>query len=256
MSPEVATENLAAYNDSLRTSLADKLWFVAGSQADLWVDFGCADGSVLRALKDSHGVRHVLGYDADPRQVARANAQGVRATTSWGIVHDAVEEALRRHLRAGIHFSSVLDEVPDLGALKKQVLEMEPDVIVIRQHATDPFVEFQPCPRMWRDIFELMGTPEELAAFKERYGDFPNRKAGIQFILKSPYLGTGDYLRELSSDYLTMDTTDYRELFRGEYKLTYSRHDKGNGFIHREAYRKFGLVVPDRTHIKLILERR
>jgi hypothetical protein len=255
VSPQVATKDLDAYNESLAKSLEDKRWFLPHVRKDigLWVDFGCADGTLLRSLPD--GVLK-LAYDIDPRQVQRAIQKGLAGTWEWANVEEAVRQAKRRGLKVGIHFSSVLDEVKGLTKLVEEVNALKPDAIVIRQHAVDQWAQWKDAPKEWLSAILHVTHPTDLLDFVERYGYVETRKQALQFFLKAPYLGTVDYKRELESDYLGIDAQDYLTMFGAMYRVAYSRHDKGNGYIQRFAYTKFGVYLPDNTHVKIVLERK
>lgn len=255
MSPSIALDQLDAYNASLAQSLADKLWFANKTDADLWVDFGCADGAVLAELKRQTGCL-AIGFDVDPRQCLRANRRGVSATTEWEAIQQAVRHAKYSGMTTGVHFSSVLDEVPDLTATVKATKALRADVIVIRQHAVAASSGQQDAPMEWINAILKIVSTADFEAWTARYGLMRTRRDVLHFLLKAPYLGTNDYPRELDSDYLALAAEDYYELFRDEYRLAYSDHGKGNGYIQSVAYNKFGLYVPDPTHIKLVLERR
>lgn len=40
--------NLKVYNDNMRKSLLDKAYFLSFVDSDTFIDFGCADGSLLK----------------------------------------------------------------------------------------------------------------------------------------------------------------------------------------------------------------
>ena len=44
--------NLDKYTSSMKTTLSDKLFFTELIESDIYVDFGCADGSTLKALQN------------------------------------------------------------------------------------------------------------------------------------------------------------------------------------------------------------
>lgn len=46
--------NLKVYNDNMRKSLLDKAYFLSFVDSDTFIDFGCADGSLLKHISYSN----------------------------------------------------------------------------------------------------------------------------------------------------------------------------------------------------------
>lgn len=44
--------NLKVYNDNMRKSLLDKAYFLSFVDSDTFIDFGCADGSLLKHIHE------------------------------------------------------------------------------------------------------------------------------------------------------------------------------------------------------------
>ena len=80
----VPFNNLSLYNASMRKGLEDKLFFLEYLPEDnyTFVDFGCADGSVISALCAMHpnkkGLNTYIGYDIsfDMISLAKTNFSG------------------------------------------------------------------------------------------------------------------------------------------------------------------------------------
>ena len=85
-------EDYQVYNDRMRRSMWDKAFFmdkVPG--AELILDYGCADGSLVRFLSELFPAMRFIGFDIDPVMIAAANAQRLGATGGaavWGAVAD------------------------------------------------------------------------------------------------------------------------------------------------------------------------
>ena len=56
--------NLKVYNDNMRKSLLDKAYFLSFVDSDTFIDFGCADGSLLKHIHemfpDELGAREIV----------------------------------------------------------------------------------------------------------------------------------------------------------------------------------------------------
>lgn len=70
--------NLKVYNDNMRKSLLDKAYFLSFVDSDTFIDFGCADGSLLKYIHEMFPDKKLIGYDISPEmlQVAEKNLEG------------------------------------------------------------------------------------------------------------------------------------------------------------------------------------
>lgn len=70
--------NLKVYNDNMRKSLLDKAYFLSFVDSDTFIDFGCADGSLLKHIHEMFPDKKLIGYDIFPEmlQVAEKNLEG------------------------------------------------------------------------------------------------------------------------------------------------------------------------------------
>lgn len=55
--------NLKVYNDNMRKSLLDKAYFLSFVDSDTFIDFGCADGSLLKHIHEMFPDKKLIGYD-------------------------------------------------------------------------------------------------------------------------------------------------------------------------------------------------
>lgn len=63
MAPPIA--NYDSYIQSMNKSLGSKTWFVNKIDFDCLVDFGCADGSLLKMVSKMKPDKKYIGYDID-----------------------------------------------------------------------------------------------------------------------------------------------------------------------------------------------
>lgn len=59
----VEIANLKVYNDNMRESLLDKAYFLSFVDSDIFVDFGCDDGSLLKHIHEMFPDKTLIGYD-------------------------------------------------------------------------------------------------------------------------------------------------------------------------------------------------
>lgn len=79
--------NLKVYNDNMRKSLLDKAYFLSFVDSDTFIDFGCADGSLLKHIHEMFPDKKLIGYDISPEmlQIAEKNLEG------WKVVQVNVD---------------------------------------------------------------------------------------------------------------------------------------------------------------------
>jgi trans-aconitate methyltransferase len=57
------------YLARMSKSLIDKIYFMDKVESNIFVDFGCADGSVIRLLSQLFPEHYYIGYDCDPDMI-------------------------------------------------------------------------------------------------------------------------------------------------------------------------------------------
>lgn len=65
-------QNLELYNNSMRLSMIDKVFFLDRIDPEVIVDFGCADGSLTRFISSNYPDITVIGYDQSVHQIEAA----------------------------------------------------------------------------------------------------------------------------------------------------------------------------------------
>lgn len=66
--------NLQVYNDGMRKSMLDKIWFLDKIDSSITAiyDYGCADGSLLRMVGEISPNMKLYGYDVNSKMVEQA----------------------------------------------------------------------------------------------------------------------------------------------------------------------------------------
>ena len=136
--PEI--DNYQVYNDRMRRSMWDKAFFmdkVPGTE--LILDYGCADGSLIRFLSEIFPAMHFIGFDIDPVMVEKANADRRENTRFYSTMPELLEGIRESGIpgeQITIYFSSVFHEVFhygfDLSMLKELIRRISPQYLVVR----------------------------------------------------------------------------------------------------------------------------
>lgn len=257
-------DNYAVYNDRMRRSMWDKAFFmdkVPGTE--LIIDFGCADGSLIRFLHELFPSMRYIGFDADPAMVEAANS--ICPENAWFF---SDKEAMLAQIRAlaidpmriTVNFSSVLHEVfhydCDRASITRLIAEVNPRYLVVRDmmyHADNP--DAAAPPDAVAHLKRVLPAAQ-VADFEQQWGPIALRRNLVHLILKYKY--TENWERECAENYFSYTMDDLQELLDPErryapilqyrYILPWFRYDAQNNL---------GLETGDEftTHFSLILSR-
>lgn len=260
--PEI--ENYSVYNDRMRRSMWDKAFFmdkVPGTE--LIVDYGCADGSLIRFLQSLFPSMHFIGFDIDPAMIEAANRE--RSGNTW-FFSDA-EEMMRKirslgieRRRIAVNFSSVLHEIfhydCDRAMITDVINAIEPRYLVVRDmmyHSEAPDAMISSGAQA-----QVRGVlpAGQLQDFENCWGSIAYRRNLAHLILKYKY--TENWERECRENYFSYTMDDlyalldpagaYTPILFSRYILPWCRYDAENNL---------GLDMGDEftTHFSLILSR-
>lgn len=60
---EIRIKDIGSYIDGMKLSYMDKLFFLNKIDADIIIDFGCADGFILSKIRERRPDIFLVGYD-------------------------------------------------------------------------------------------------------------------------------------------------------------------------------------------------
>jgi len=261
--PEI--ENYSVYNDRMRRSMWDKAFFmdkVPGTE--LIIDYGCADGSLIRFLHSLFPAMCFIGFDIDPEMIAQANLR--RSENTWFFSDpDAmlrmIEELGIERRRIAVNFSSVLHEIfhydCDRAMITRLIGKIAPGYLVARdmmyESADDEACVSEAAAQRIRERL----TDAQVEDFEQTWGSIRLRRNMAHLILKYKY--TENWKRECKENYFSYTVEDLRALLDPEgayvpilhsrYILPWCRYDAQN---------RLGLDLGDEftTHYSLILARK
>lgn len=251
------------YNLALRQSLGSKLFFVQHlpvSEFDLVLDYGCADGALLKAL--SRIVPEdclLLGIDSDPQQLKAARqlfVEGDGFHTDWEVADGYLGDQAGTG-RSLLVLSSVLHEIASTGSIEQFWVEVEArgfDYIAIRDMAVPASYHKLPTPADW--LHALAYSEPDMSRIQDhafRWGDLGSLASFVHFLLKQPY--RADWAREHSENYLARSAEELTELLTlGPYRLVHSEPTITPHFKGR-VWNELGIDLAGiTTHIEIILE--
>lgn len=258
----------ADYAERLRGSMHDKLWFTDLLRGDvtLFVDFGCADGALLRNVRFerlAHGYEfRGIGYDHDPAMASLA-ARGsnflLDFTQEFGWLEASVRRAHGEGHKSCLVLSSVVHEVLTLTgdegfkSFWTLVRNLGTDYIAIRDMAVEaealrrsPDVSITEAVCRNADIahFLLHGAREP--------GTFSSQAELLEGLLKANY--RDNWQAEYAERYFPLSSEQWLNwtTIGSGYKLRHFEHTP-LPFHQARWRRRYGVTVEDPTHIKMLL---
>lgn len=106
-------KDINVYNSRMKKSLMDKIFFIDKVDAEVFVDFGCADGSMIKMLSELFPNYIYIGYDNKQEMIdlAKQNVANAHFYSSYDEVLEHVN--LLNHKKSCLILSSVLHEIDE-----------------------------------------------------------------------------------------------------------------------------------------------
>lgn len=254
--------NVDQYNTSMKKTLLDKCFFIDKVDADCAVDFGCADGELIRFLRSLFPEKTYIGYDESPKMIVEANVKNVETPDvwffdDWDVVDKALDVYREKGMKTVLNLSSVIHEVyayatqHQIDCFWDQVFQSGFDFVAIRDMMPSRNVDRR------SDINDVVRVYQRanlshLRHFESVWGSIESNKSLLHFLLKYRYVENWD--REVMENYLPLHREDMLSIISRGYRIIYEEHFT-LPFLQWQVQRDFGIDVKDRTHIKMILQR-
>lgn len=234
-------KNYDTYCELLNNGMEDKLFFVPFIDEAFVVDYGCADGRLMKALRLGHNI-HSVGYDTSPEMLDRARKNACLASDSW---REVIKIARKYNSRCLV-LSSVLHELDSLDEIKSIINSgffhyvAIRDMSITRDQATSQAHRVTATTKEGTSFLFKWGFWSEakrwrVIQFTNRYGYPPtNLETFLHFILKYRYVDNWD--REVEENYLRWKIEDIRDMMEGyeEIHFEHLTHDYTWEQVHKD----------------------
>ena len=246
--------DMQGYVEKMEKSLLDKLFFIdkIWEPIETVLDFGCANGVLIRSLQQLFPEYRYVGYDISQPMIARAKeiCPDTEFYTIWEEIPITPSSTL-------LNISSTLHEVYAYGT-KESIAEFWNRVwntgfgyIAIRDMMVSSRIPTQITPEEQEKVQGLY--PEKLAQYQEIWGPVKERFHLIHYLLKYRY--TENWEREVRENYLPISTEQLLSLIPDTYEIVYKEHYL-LPFIGQQIYKDCGIRLKEATHFKLLLKRK
>jgi len=267
MSDATPINDLPIYLERMGRSVFDKL-FAFDVGAHIYVDFGCADGALLKLVARLFPENTYYGYDKDPKMIEEARREGgapnLVFTHNWGALATTICAAKsgRPDFKACLLLFSVIHEIYSydrdaVAEFWKTVFGQEQgrlsfDYVVIRDMAVSKSASRPSDPITVARVRQLADR-QQLSDWEAHWGSISENWSLTHFLLTYHY--KENWERELRENYLPVSVEDLLHLFPRSYSPAYVSH-YSLPFIRKKVRKDFDLDFQEPTHFKLVMERR
>lgn len=241
--------DIAVYNDGMRKSLLDKIWFLSKLDSSVKgiYDYGCADGALLSMVNSLMPNLTLWGYDFNPDMVALANKALPQATISTEPLYDLSGLV--------VNASSVFHEIhnysPNPAVDYDNIFKHCAKYIAIRDmfysesscHATNPVF----LANVYRN--QPIRKIREFEAFN---GSIAENRNFLHYLLTYRYEENWD--REVRENYFPHSLEEFLGKLPKNYEIIYIEHYT-LPFLREKIFEDFGFTIGDATHAKILLKR-
>lgn len=252
--------NYDSYIQSMNKSLGNKMWFFDKINPDCIVDFGCADGSLLKKVHEKYPDIALIGYDIDSGMEARfkENNPDIPFTSDW---NEAVKFA-KKYSNNCVLLSSVIHEVYSYSPTKghgvskfwKQLFGANFKYVVIRDTIPDRIDIIKPSD--FKDDVEKVKSKVDhkyLNDFEQKNGPIDSSyRLFVRFLLTYRYRDNWD--RESLENYMPLSYSTLLRKIPSNYKIIDGANYKFEP-IAVSLKNDYDINLRVNTHLNMILAR-
>lgn len=252
--------NYDVYNKRMDKSFQDKLFFLdkIKDSVEAVVDFGCADGALIRHLSEFTNIK-LVGYDNDYNMINIARSKTNKDNC---LFNEDFEEIIKEEIipqESLLNISSVIHEVysyldsKDIEIFWNMVLDSNFKYISIRDLCASESINR---PSNINDYTKLIqkAKPRFLSDFESVWGSVRENRNLVHYLLKYRFLENWD--REVRENYFGLSLErllskipmdKYEIIYFENYILPYTAN---------KIKEDFDIELHDNTHVKLLLKKR
>jgi len=248
--------SITSYNVEMRKSMIDKIVFMDKIDAQVIVDFGCADGSTIAFMRAIFPEIIYVGYDISVPmlELAREKNPGVEFFSDWNILLTYLGTLAGNKavlLNSLIHEVYSYGSPEDVDIFWKRIYDKNTfKYVVIRDMVVEESITRKSDPISVLCVKKSYDQ-QKLREFETQWGSINENWALVHFLLKYRY--TRNWEREVKENYFPISLEKLLGLIpRGWHPIDYKHYVLP--FIRRQIQQDFDITLQDPTHLQLILE--
>ena len=247
-------KNIKSYNEEMVKSLIDKIYFIDKTDANFFVDYGCADGTLIKFLNNLFPGKTYWGYDVNQEmlKIAKDNISASNITFS----NKLPPTRTTNKIKMCFILNSVIHEVYSYGpenvsSFWQQLWDYGPDYIAIRDMMVSGKTS-RPAPAKSVARVRQIMSKNIIDQWEAQWGSLDENWSLIHFFLTYKYQKNWD--REYRENYLPLSYESLLNLIPPEYDIHYVNH-YSLPYLVGEVWKDFYIQLQDPTHIQLILRK-
>lgn len=247
-------KNIDVYIQRMQKSFLDKMFFIDKifEPIENIIDFGCANGVLIRAMQFLFSEYRYIGYDISDEMIEKAKelVPDCEFYSKW-------DEIRVPHSSSLLNISSTLHEVYSYGDEKSinefwdRVFNSGFKYIAIRDMMLSDRIKLMSDEA---DVFKVKKLfPEKLSEYESIWGPVNIRFNLIHYLLKYSY--TENWEREVRENYLPITVESLLEKVPSDYEVIYKEHYV-LPYTKQQIKKDSGIDIVDSTHFKILLTKK
>lgn len=243
------------YLTRMQKSILDKMFFVdkVFEPFEYILDFGCANGELIKALQTMCGEYKYVGYDISKEMIesARKNVPQASFYSEW----ESIDIPFSRSL---LNISSTLHEVYSYGTQQdveqfwERVFESGFRYITLRDMMLSD-ADMRPAdPTALCAVRENQAYASQLADYERVWGKIELQRDLVHYLMKYDY--TNNWEREVRENYIPLSKEKLLAQIPSNYRVNYLQHTT-LPYLAWHVEKDFGISLKTPTHVKIIVEK-
>ena len=245
------------YNSAMRKGLMDKIHFLDKVETDVIVDFGCADGSTLALINLIFPDKICIGYDISAAElaIAREKCPFAEFFSDWNELVDFVSGLPGKKTvvcNSLTHEVYAYGSAADINTFWQRVFCEIFDFVAFRDMMVS-VTSTRPSDVISVNKIHMKYDQNRLREYESKWGSITENWSMIHFLLKYRYVENWE--REVNENYLPVDLETFRRRIPDNFEPIYVEHFTHH-FTRQQVKNDFGIDLVDRTHLKMVLQRK
>ncbi|KFZ25812.1 MAG: hypothetical protein KQ78_01768 [Candidatus Izimaplasma bacterium HR2] len=247
---KIKINDINSYTDSMKKSLHEKSFFLRKIKADSFLDYGCADGALLKFIQSLLPECKYVGYDISKEMLERA-----KQNSDITFTDDLDLLSQEKTKNSALILSSIIHEIysyADPTEFWNEVFtKIDTKYIVIRDMMIS---DSQIKTSNLKDVKKVKEKNNgNLEDFQDNWGDIALNRNLIHYLLKYRYLK--NWNREVKENYLPLTLEQLIAELPENYEIIYIKHYTPR-FLKRFVKKDFNIKLKEKTHVKMIIKRK
>ena len=239
----------------MQKSVLDKMFFIdkVFESFDTVLDFGCANGELIKALHAFFGEYRYIGYDLSEEMIdaAKNNMQDADFYTDWDSILCNPGNTLL-NISSTVHEVYSYSSEHDIKVFWDRVFNSGFKYITIRDMMVSEKEQTYCDKEMLEKVLGNEEYTDKLKDYLEIWGNIDSQHKLVHYLLKYSY--THNWNREVRENYLGLTLEQLHRLIPDNYEVTYEDHFT-LPYIAWQIKKDFNIELRTPTHIKIILKK-